>query len=839
MSLDRAKTAIVLALRYIYLTRFSWMSGVLLLGAAPICLAVAPKLLANLFVLDQPHQLVHVSWISMWAAATVMETMRVTTLNADARFDDYYDAAKRFHRAWGSSPGDPSKDWYRRSDGWLTFVFGFVAALSVWYVVVDACVTSTSRDPASAWTSVPGAVTSEAIADRAWTFAYQGLTIAICSWLALTALAIVLHEVSNRRWLRGQRPPLTRLYRWLHLFLGPGYFREDEHGERLRLAPGHFSVLCYTVAFLVWYAANYASATGSQPMPTEDSTYPALFYFLLSLLLLIYLLPGVAFFLDRYRVPTALTPVLAMMLFYNWFDTDHYYQLNPEPARTDTYEAPEVTSVLSDWWLPLDRDKKRTLVVVDASGGGIQASAWTAQVLTGLHEQYGNSFTRSVGLISSVSGGSVGTMFYLANRAESRPMAGPSEASLDAESIAKIRFLSRSSAMEASAWGLAYADSMRAVFPPAVRGEIDRGWAIERVWRQRMGSRVGPRMSDWRITDLGRASIDRQLPIAVFNATIVETGQRLLISPVLGPRSDQPQSSHGAVEWMKEFPRGQSYVATAARLSATFPYVVPAARADYETQTTSTGEDGETSPVAPYHIVDGAYVDNEGAVTSVDWISKMLNHYRQEGKLDSRPFDRILLIRIQAFPQTGEVESPKPLKGWRAALTGPLDAMLKVRRASQTERGDLEISLLTQATRAQMRTMQQSYESDIQGLEGKVAALEKTQRLRDQLLDAGAAPEGQSVADVVRQQLEADDDIKQKRDLIDEMRQKARRLDQLTVEAVTVDFQLPLPVAIPLSWKLTPSQKASIDEAWDYIVQDKHPQQPLLVLDRYFQRLDR
>ncbi len=835
MSLERAKTAIVLALRYVFLTRFSWMSGVLLLGAAPVCLAVAPKLLANLFVLDQPHQLVHVSWISLWAAATVMETMRVTTLNADARFDDYFDAAERFHQAWGSSPGDPSRDWYRRSDGWLTFVFGFVAALSVWYVVVDACVASTSRDPTSAWTDTPGAVTQGAIAERAWTFAYRGLAIAVTSWLALTALAIVLHEVSNRRWRRGQHPPLTRLYRILHLLLGPGYFREDEHGERLRLAPGHFSVLCYTVAFLVWYAFNYALATGSQPMPTEESAYPALFYFLLSLLLMIYLLPGVAFFLDRYRVPTALTPVLVMMLFYNWFDTDHYYQLNPSPARNDVYEAPRVTNVLDKWRLPLDRDGKRTLIVVDASGGGIQASAWTAQVLTGLHEQYGDSLTRSIGMISSVSGGSVGAMFYVANRSEARPLDEPSEASLDEASIERIRFLARSSAMEASAWGLAYADSMRAAFPPAVKSEIDRGWAIERVWRQRIAQHVAPTMSDWRITDLGRASMERQLPIVVFNATLVETGQRLLISPVLGPPSQQQQSGRGAVEWMQEFPRAHPYVATAARLSATFPYVAPAARSDAEAH----GEaPAPASPIAPYHVVDGAYVDNEGAVTSVDWISKMLTHYQQEGKLDERPFDRILLIRIQAFPQTGDVEAPMPLPGWRAALAGPLDAMLKVRRASQTERGDLEIGLLTQATRAQMRTMQQRYEADIQGLEGQVAALEKTQRLREQLLDAGAAPEGQTIADVVRQQLEADDHIQQNETLIDEMRQKANRLDQLTVEAITIDFQSPSPAAIPLSWKLTPSQKASIDVAWESITHDEHPQKPLLAIDRYFQRVE-
>ena len=54
------------------------------------------------------------------------------------------------------------------------------------------------------------------------------------------------------------------------------------------------------------------------------------------------------------------------------------------------------------------------LVVVTAAGGGIQAAAWTAQVLAGLDRIYGPDFTRSVGLVSGVSGGSVGTMYYMA-----------------------------------------------------------------------------------------------------------------------------------------------------------------------------------------------------------------------------------------------------------------------------------------------------------------------------------------------------------------------------------------------------------------------------------------
>lgn len=838
LDVQRAKTAIVLGLRYVFLTRFSWLCGLALLAIGPISLGVAPSLLANLFVLDHPYQLVEISWITMWAAATVMETMRVTTQNADDRFDDYREAAERFRDAWGIEDVEDSDTWYLRRDGWVTFFCGFVAALAVWYATVDACVSSTVGDPTTAWAAAAGSSEVSVIRGYAWRCGYQGLGIAIAAWMAMTAVAIIMHEYSNRRWMRGLEPPFLGAYRFLDHLLGPGYFRcegvDDEAPEdagdrrQLRLAPGHFSVLCYTIAFLIWYTINYASATGSQPMPTESSTYSALFYFMLSLTLAIYILPGIAFFLDRYRVPVLLTPLVLMMIFYNAFDTDHYYQLNPAPARETAFQPPTITEAIDRWWLPLDREGKRTLVVVDASGGGIQASAWTAQVLTGLHERYGDPFSRSVGMISSVSGGSVGTMFYLANRTEAidyqqRRDLKPPTSALSEQAIRRIRFLSRASAMEASAWGVAYADSMRAIFPPLVNEEVDRGWAIERVWRQRMEQHIDPSMSDWRLSDLGRASVERQLPVPVFNATFVESGQRLMISPLLGPPAE---SNYGGLQWYQEFPDSHPYVATAARLSATFPYVAPAARADGE------------GPVAEHHVVDGAYVDNEGAVTSVDWISKMLDFYQQEGGLERRPFDRILLIRIQAFPQDhAEQDPPKAHVGWRAELAAPLEAMLQVRRASQTERGDLEIDLLTRATRARARSLQQRYEADVKQIEERIASLSREQDSIQRVLDGPSPPPGKELSDIVRQQLEVEDQIRRRRSLSSDLRRKANRLEQLTVEAVMVDFRSPNKTPIPMSWKLTESQKRNIDATWQSLVDGRHPGQPLQTLDRYFEPL--
>src|SRR5439155_14785155 len=59
--------------------------------------------------------------------------------------------------------------------------------------------------------------------------------------------------------------------------------------------------------------------------------------------------------------------------------------------------------------------QKPVLVIVCASGGGAPAAAWTAKVLTGLQQEMGPEFIRSIRLISSVSGGALGSLYYVAS----------------------------------------------------------------------------------------------------------------------------------------------------------------------------------------------------------------------------------------------------------------------------------------------------------------------------------------------------------------------------------------------------------------------------------------
>ena len=603
------------------------------------------------------------------------------------------------------------------------------------------------------------------------------------------------------------------------MLLGPGYFLpvlEKEDGEReLRLAPGHLGLLLYTTVFLVWYAVNYRSAMGSGAMPTETSSYPALFYGLLSLLLVTYLLPGFAFFLDRYRIPVVLSLLIATVALYGTFGTDHFYELNPTPERTTTAPVPTLAEIYDNWQFPAGRDGQRTLVVVNASGGGIQASAWTAQVLTGLHERYGDSFSRSIGLVSAVSGGSVGSMYYLLNREDAQEaydrLDSTSEV-LAPPSIAAVRRLSRGSALEATAWGMAYPDTMRALLPPAVPATCDRGWAIEQLWRQRLTA-CRPSTSDLgdvRITDLGARSLQNQFPVVVFNATLVETGQRLLISPAISPSSAAGEEE-AAVEFLRVFPQTHPRVSTAARLSATFPYVTPAARA------AGGGDPGsEAERVGSYHVVDGGYTDNEGAMTSVDWINRLLAHYSRDDKILTRPFDRVLLLRIQAFPRK---RSSTPyrrhlLAGWSSALLGPINAMMRVRGTSQTERGDLEVNLLTQVTRAQIAAAKERFESEFRTAQAWADSVEQEVDDFEEVL-RGLADQGLlTEADVSRWSSAGRDRLAMAQSLVEQVARKREQISRLSVAAVSFEFRPPQNDWIPFSWKLTDGQKRNIDEAW-------------------------
>ncbi len=388
----------------------------------------------------------------------------------------------------------------------------------------------------------------------------------------------------------------------------------------------------------------------------NHSPIPTLTYVLLLLMFLCWTFSWLAFRLDRYRIPL-LVPLLALSMITSQLSrSDHYYEIvNRVP------DAPLSPSEV------IRAGKHSTAVLlVAANGGGVQAAAWTARVLSGLEEQCRTTFPAdpkifgdSIRLISAVSGGSVGAM-YFANEYDSQGGGLPA----DGQELENIVSRTETSGLDEIGWALAYVDLWRPLFP--VSKYFDRGVALEDAFvRQagKRGSRLKLGLSSWR--DAVRKG---WRPDIVFNATVVESGERLLLSTSdsgAGLGKTQFSGARGL------YPGKDLAVVTATRLSATFPYVSPAARSNLE---------GDQ-----FHVVDGGYSDNYGVSTAIEWLDDALRG-------NGNAIRKVMLVQIHGQPAEGDISVSR--HGWFYQGYAPLSAMLNVRNAGQVSHNQRELSLL-------------------------------------------------------------------------------------------------------------------------------------------------
>src|SRR5262249_48136998 len=136
------------------------------------------------------------------------------------------------------------------------------------------------------------------------------------------------------------------------------------------------------------------------------------------------------------------------------------------------------------------------------------------------------------------------------------------------------------SSLDSVAWALVYSDFPRSVAPFLYKTgffrRTDRGSALESEWRRDIDPEA--RLGDWqRYTMLGdwqRDAIAGKRPGVVFNATMVGSGRPLLFSTIERDRNLSVARTFDSLYEGYDAP-----VTSAVRMSATFPYVTPAARA--------------------------------------------------------------------------------------------------------------------------------------------------------------------------------------------------------------------------------------------------------------------
>ncbi len=421
-----------------------------------------------------------------------------------------------------------------------------------------------------------------------------------------------------------------------------------------------FSVLFYVGLFGL--KSNWARPIGglSAWLATFSPRIPTLCLVLVLAMLLCWALSGLTFALDRYRVPllTALLAYGGVISTTSW--DDHFFQSVP-------HRDPRVESVTADG--VLGHRSGAPAIVIAAAGGGIQAAAWTARVIAGLQQDAqacGDAFDEALVAISAVSGGSVGAM-YIADAYRSGHLR-------DLQALDGAVSAAEASSLDEVAWGLTYPDFVWTI-APFLKGVYrpflvkDRGSALEDAWKRTETLSTAT-------LDMWRADLQHGLrPAVLFNATVAENGQRMLLATTT---LETKAGDVGRREFAND-PRTMNVdlpVTTAARLSATFPYVSPAARINRY-----GGFDDQ------YHYVDGGYYDNYGTATLVEWLDTGLK------RLGRAMPSRVLVLQIRSFPDSPPAP-PDGRRGWIFETVQPVETLYAVRGTGQSAHSDLNVQLL-------------------------------------------------------------------------------------------------------------------------------------------------
>ncbi|MEQ1824724.1 MAG: hypothetical protein ABL921_02215 [Pirellula sp.] len=624
-------------------------SFLILIG--PLGTTKGETILGNGFLINSLKQMAGLTVMTLVSATLILKQMALVFRRSHLRFDD-------LSRTVESQP----QNW-----SWLQVVFILAAGFSL---------------PLTCWLHSAHEIGGDFIDDPEFSFekGFLGLALGIVLYFLLFLLTAAAHHALDPKDPKQTLLPMAFL-EGIRIFLSfrfkkaKRYFQED-----------HFELFIDFLLLTTFYLIFYMYTVGTERTPEDIFTTP--FYLVLILTMLSMALSATSYFLDYYRVPTMVVVLLLLLSGYFLSDFDHRFPVVrvENPQRIAKPSEPRADGTVESSLKP---DSDPLCIIVVAPGGGIHASAWTGKVLTGLHDRYRQRFAESLKLISSVSGGAVGTMFYLDHFSnlvyESSPGADEKQAAEFQRLLEQSYRRSSTSSLESLAWGAAFPDTARLFLGNWV--QEDRGMVQERRWLRRMdieGNDFGPTIFRWR-----EKAQDGNFPYVVFNATEAETGRRVLFSTFefkqLETESSIPMEAR-AIDFLTiannqfDLP-----ISTAVRLSATFPYAAAAAMPAKD-----------TLPLG--HIVDGGYVDNEGLLTAIDFIRLD----EQSQRLKKQPPKQYIIIRIlHTPPMKDHLVSPTDPglsgSGWEYASFGPLMAMSNVRATSQRERGEMELSLLKQS----------------------------------------------------------------------------------------------------------------------------------------------
>lgn len=302
----------------------------------------------------------------------------------------------------------------------------------------------------------------------------------------------------------------------------------------------------------------------------------------------------------RYKIPVV-GGLIAIALLSSGFNSNDNHRFRQRPKAEAT--AASLSQSFDDWlshrpdWEQFQQaGRPYPVYIISAQGGGIYAAYHAAITLARLQDLQ-PSFADHIFAISGVSGGSLGAAAFSSLVHQARDLGVPAAAaSLEeqAHQFLDQDFLSPLIA----AW--LFPDFVQRFLPfPIEAWDRARGleYALEASWADEFGSPnpfSGSFFDHW--------SPQQSAPALLLNTTVVETGDRLLLSPFQIDRPNLQDLSTYRDDL--DFP-----LSTGTVLSARFPVATPVGWFEVPSP------DGTPQR---YRLADGGYFENSGVSTALD-----------------------------------------------------------------------------------------------------------------------------------------------------------------------------------------------------------------------------
>jgi hypothetical protein len=314
------------------------------------------------------------------------------------------------------------------------------------------------------------------------------------------------------------------------------------------------------------------------------------------------------------RFPVWVTLLFAAVMF-SFVNDNHAVRTVDDAKRQKWEERWTVEEALKTWQTrqlrrPTVRPGDRyPLFVVAAEGGGIRAAYWTASVLVEIQDR-NPCFADQLFALSGVSGGSLGAAVFVSLLADTRYPSGDYRCGeahhplikQTAQGILGEDFLAPVVA------ATLYPDLAQRLLPWPVVAHFDRARALEAAWERAWArhAKVDAQRFAQPFDLLWHGKTEHWMPALLLNATVVETGKRLIVSNL---RLTADEFSD--VEDVNRFYGDRALpLSAAAHLSARFTYVSPAG---------TLKKDGTVYGRA----VDGGYFENSGSTAALEIIQSV------------------------------------------------------------------------------------------------------------------------------------------------------------------------------------------------------------------------